>query len=94
MLAVLPTTVYQYNIDYNSSNYHRHLSTLLLPQRTPVETMFLIIGCYQEHFLCAALGTMSSRFCVPDTVCDVPDIIWNIVPNIIRHIFLIPDLCS
>ena len=54
--------------------------------------MFLIIGCYQEHFLCAVLGTMCSRFCVPDTVCGIPDIIWNIVPNNIRHIFLISDL--
>ena len=63
-------------------------------QRTPVGTMFLIIGCYQEHFLCAVLGTMSSRFCVPDTVWDVPDIIWNILPNNIRHIFLISDLWS
>ena len=63
-------------------------------QRTPVGSIFLIIGCYQEHFLYAVLGTMSSRFCVPDTVCDVPDIIWNIVPNIIRHIFLIPDFGS
>jgi hypothetical protein len=63
-------------------------------QRTPVGSIFLIIECYQEHFLCAVLGTMSSRFCVPDTVCDVPDIIMNIVPNIIRHIFLIPDFGS
>ena len=38
--------------------------------------MFLIIGCYQEHFLCAVLGTiMCSRFCIPETVCDIPDII-------------------
>ena len=26
-------------------------------------------------FLCAVLGTLRSRFCVPDTVLDVPDII-------------------
>jgi hypothetical protein len=43
-------------------------------------------------FLCAVLGTLRSRFCVPDTVLDVPDIIWNIVPNNIWHIFLISDL--
>jgi hypothetical protein len=43
-------------------------------------------------FLCAVLGTLRSRFCVPDTVLDVPDIIWNILPNNIRHIFLIFDL--
>ena len=43
-------------------------------------------------FLCAVLGTLRSRFCVPDTVLDVPDIIWNILPNNIRHIFLISDL--
>jgi hypothetical protein len=29
-------------------------------------------------FLCAVLGTLRSRVCVPDTVLDVPDIIWNI----------------
>ncbi len=43
-------------------------------------------------FLCAVLGTLCSRFCVPDTVLDVPYIIWNILPNNIRHIFLISDL--
>jgi hypothetical protein len=43
-------------------------------------------------FLCVVLGTLRSRFCVPDTVLDVPDIIWNILPNNIRHIFLISDL--
>jgi hypothetical protein len=43
-------------------------------------------------FLCAVLGTLRSRFCVPDTVLDVPDIIWNILPNNIRYIFLISDL--
>ena len=43
-------------------------------------------------FLCAVLGTLRSRFCVPDTVLDIPDIIWNILPNNIRHIFLISDL--
>jgi len=43
-------------------------------------------------FLCAVVGTLRSRFCVPDTVLDVPDIIWNILPNIIWHIFLISDL--
>jgi hypothetical protein len=42
----------------------------------------------------AVLGTICSRFCVPDTVCDIPDIIWNIIPNIIRHMFLIPDFGS
>ena len=36
-------------------------------------------------FLCAVLGTLRSTFCVPDTVVDVPDIIWNILPNNIRH---------
>ena len=45
-------------------------------------------------FLCAVLGTLRSRFCVPDTVLDVPDIIWNILPNNIRHIFLISDFGS
>ncbi len=43
-------------------------------------------------FLCAVVGTLRSRFCVPDTVLDVPDIIWNILPNNIRNIFLISDL--
>ena len=43
-------------------------------------------------FLCAVLGTLRSTFCVPDTVLDVPDTIWNILPNNIRHIFLISDL--
>ncbi len=43
-------------------------------------------------FLCAVSGTLRSRFCVPDTVLDVPDIIWNILPNNISHIFLISDL--
>ena len=43
--------------------------------------------------MCAVLlETMCLRFCVPGTVYDIPDIIWNIVPNIIRHIFLISDL--
>ena len=63
-------------------------------QRTPLgRTISLIIGWYQEHFVCAVLGTMWSRFCVPDdTKCDIPDIIWNIIiPNIIRHILLISD---
>ena len=45
-------------------------------------------------FLCVVLGTLRSKFCIPDTVCDVPDVIWNIIPNIIRHIFLIPDFGS
>ena len=48
----------------------------------------LLVG----NFLCAVLGTLRSTFCVPDTVLDVPDIIWNILPNNIRHIFLISDL--
>jgi hypothetical protein len=43
-------------------------------------------------FLCAVVGTLRSRFSVPDTVLDVPDIIWNILPNNIWHIFLISDL--
>jgi hypothetical protein len=43
-------------------------------------------------FLCAVLGTLRSRFCVPDTVLDVPDNNWNILPNNIWHIFLISDL--
>jgi hypothetical protein len=43
-------------------------------------------------FVCAVLGTLRSIFCVPDTVLDVPDIIWNILPNNIWHIFLISDL--
>ena len=45
-----------------------------------------------ETFVCAVLGTLRSRFCVPDTVLDAPDIIWNILPNNIWHIFLISDL--
>jgi hypothetical protein len=45
-----------------------------------------------ETLLCAILGTLRARFCLPDNVLDVPDIIWNIVPNIIRHIFLLSDL--
>ncbi len=43
-------------------------------------------------FVCAVLGTLCSKFCVPVTVLDVPDIIWNIFPNNIWHIFLISDL--
>ena len=45
-----------------------------------------------ETFVCAVLGTLRSTFCVPDTVLNVPDIIWNILPNNIWHIFLISDL--
>ena len=47
-----------------------------------------------ETFVCAVVGTLRSTFCVPDTVLDVPDIIWNILPNNIWHIFLISDFCS
>ncbi len=56
--------------------------------RNNVPNKRLLVGT----FLCAVVGTLRSRFCVPDTVLDVPDIIWNILPNIIWHIFLISDL--
>ena len=56
--------------------------------RNNVPNKTLLVGT----FVCAVLGTLRSRFCVPDTVLDVPDIIWNILPNNIRHIFLISDL--
>ena len=59
--------------------------------RNNVPNKRLLVGT----FLCAVLGTLRSRFCVPDTVLDVPDIIWNILPNNIRrHIFLISDIGS
>ena len=32
--------------------------------------------------MCAVLGTMCSRFCVPDTKYNIPDIIWNINPRV------------
>lgn len=53
--------------------------------------MFLInVECYQEHVARAISGTMSLTFCVPDTKFDIPDIIWNNIPNYIRyHILLI-----
>jgi hypothetical protein len=65
-------------------------------ERHAVGTIFLIIGWYQEHFVCAVLGTMCSRFCVTVTKCSniIPDIIWNIIPNNIRHTLLIPDFGS
>ena len=56
--------------------------------RNNVPIKRLLVGT----FLCAVLGTLRSRFCVPDTVLDVPYIIWNILPNNIWHIFLISDL--
>ena len=56
--------------------------------RNNVPNKTLLVGT----FVCAVLGTLRSRFCVPDTVSDVPEIIWNILPNNIRHIFLISDL--
>ena len=57
--------------------------------RNNVPNKTLLVG----SFVCAVLlGTLRSRFCVPDTVLDVPDIIWNILPNNIWHIFLISDL--
>ncbi len=65
-------------VDINTGNTSRNN----VPNKT------LLVGT----FVCAVLGTLRSRFCVPDTVLDVPDIIWNILPNNIRHIFLISDL--
>ena len=58
--------------------------------RNNVPNKTLLVGT----FVCAVLGTMRSTFCVPNTVLDVPDIIWNIVPNNIWHIFLISDFGS
>ena len=55
--------------------------------RNNVPNKTLLVGT----FVCAVVGTLRSTFCVPDTVLDVPDIIWNILPNNIRHIFLISD---
>jgi hypothetical protein len=61
--------------------------------RNNVPNKRLLVGT----FLCAVLGTLRSTLCVPDTVLDVPDIIWNISPNNIRHIFLVilllPGVC-
>ena len=57
--------------------------------RNNVPNKTLLVGT----FVCAVLGTLRSTFCgVPDTVLNVPDIIWNILPNNIWHIFLISDL--
>ena len=56
--------------------------------RNNVPNKTLLVGT----FVSAVLGTLCSTFCVPDTGLDVPDIIWNILPNNIRHIFLIADL--
>ena len=65
------------------SNQYMTQGTLVGPNKR------LLVGT----FLCAVSGTtLRSTFCVPDTVLDVPDIIWNILPNNIRHIFLISDL--
>ena len=58
--------------------------------RNNVPNKRLIVGT----FFSAVVGTLLSRFCVPNTVLDVPDIIWNILPNNIRHIFLISDFGS
>jgi hypothetical protein len=58
--------------------------------RNNVPNKTLLVGT----FVCAVLGTLRSRFCVPDTVLVVPDIIWNIPPNNIWHIFLISDFGS
>ena len=58
--------------------------------RNNVPNKTLLVGT----IVFAVLGTLRSRFCVPDTVLDVPDIIWNILPNNIRHIFLISDFGS
>ena len=49
--------------------------------RNNVPNKRLLVGT----FLCAILGTLRSTFCVLD-------IIWNILPNNIWHIFLISDL--
>ena len=56
--------------------------------RNNVPNKTLLVGT----FLFSVLGILRSRFCVPDTVLDVPDIIWNILPNNIWNIFLISDL--
>ena len=56
--------------------------------RNNVPNKTLLVGT----FLFSVLGTLRSRFCVPETVLDVPDIIWNILPNNIWNIFLISDL--
>ena len=66
--------------------YHAYLITENA-SRNNVPNKTLLVGT----FVCAVLGTLRSRFCVPNTVLDVPDIIWNILPNNIRHIFLISD---
>ena len=58
--------------------------------RNNVPNKTLLVGT----FVCAVVGTLRSTFCVPDTVLDVPDIIWNILPNNIRHIFLISKIGS
>ena len=47
---------------------HRNASMNNVPNKR------LLVGT----FGCAVLGTLCSTFCVPDTVLDVPDIIWNI----------------
>ena len=58
--------------------------------RNNVPNKKLLVGT----FFSAVIGTMRSTFCVPNTVLNVPDIIWNILPNNIRHIFLISDFGS
>jgi len=100
----LRANVYQANSNSSSSNYRRLMnndasSQNKKPEDIPgtvtgkaswnnVPNKRLLVGT----FLCAVVGTLRSRFCVPDTVLDVPDIIWNILPNNIWHIFLISDL--
>ena len=74
----------------------KHQSNITTPtitgntSRNNVPNKTLLVGT----FVCAVVGTLRSTFCVPDTVLDVPDIIWNILPNNIRHIFLISKIGS
>ena len=72
---------------YYCASFQREIPTENT-SRSNVPNKRLIVGT----FVCAVLGTLRSRFCVPDTVLEVPDIIWNILPNNIWHIFLISDL--
>ena len=80
------------NISLHLDSHYMFLWPLLtgITSRNNVPNKRLVTGT----FLCAVVGTLRSRFCVPDTVWDVPDIIWNILPNNIWHIFLISDLWS
>ena len=68
------------NITINTGNASRNN----VPNKT------LLVGT----FFSAVVGTLRSTFCVPNTVLNVPDIIWNILRNNIRHIFLISKIGS